>query len=100
MLQFAQTVTPNVAFGRVSKEHLFDMLLDRARAELGETATDYTCMELLAAWSAPVALARKDRAIKPVAALRSAIKQCNQSGYTKGAEVYTAELEKMIEASS
>ena len=90
-LHMADTLTPGLVLGDVSKAHLFDMLLDRARAELGETASDYACLRLMARWSEPVAIARGDKPIDARCALDSAIRSCRRNSYAAGIEAYEAE---------
>ena len=90
-LQMAETITPGLVLGDVSKAHLFDMLLDRARAELGETASDYACLRLMRRWSEPVAMARGDRGIDAAKTLDSVIRKCRRNGVQRYTDAYKAE---------
>jgi len=95
-LAFAETITPKVVLSDVSKAHLFDMLLDRARAELGEDATDYQCLRLMGRWSEPVAVVRGDKPIDAERSLASAVRVARRSGFQRYVNAYTSEHEKYL----
>lgn len=87
----AQTITPELVLGDVSKAFLFDLLIDRARAELGERASDYACMRLIGRWSEPIAVVRGDRAIDAGRTLDSAVRSSKRNGFPQYVQAYEDE---------
>lgn len=57
------------AMDKLSKNALIDLIVDRARAEIGEDADDESVAELIEGWIRPVANVRNDRSLS----LRSAM---------------------------
>jgi hypothetical protein len=65
------------ALDKLSKNALLDLVVDRARAELGETATDDSILETIQGWIGPVQRQRGDKPINLLAAHDHFIRQSN-----------------------
>lgn len=57
------------ALDKLSKNALIDLVVDRARAEIGEEEADDAVAELIQGWIGPVSRARGDRAVDLLAAI-------------------------------